>query len=119
MTVLERTLTLASAGHLPPLLVPRDGTADFVHVDPGPPLGVGSGRFLERRLHLPPGSTVLFYTDGLVEGLTLPVDDGMRLLAEASAGSSGPENLCDVALRALGRDTVADDDTALLAVGID
>jgi GAF domain-containing protein len=115
----KRTLTLASAGHLPPLLVRADGTTTFIRVEPGPPLGVGNGTFVERRLQLPADSTVLFYTDGLVEGLTLPVDDGMRLLAEASAGSSGPEGLCDVALRALGRDKIADDDTALLAVGID
>jgi serine phosphatase RsbU (regulator of sigma subunit) len=112
-------LTLALAGHLPPLLVPGDGTATFVHVAPGPPLGVGDGTFVERRVQLPPDSTVLFYTDGLVEGATLPVDEGMHLLAEASASSSGPENLCDVALRALGREGIADDDTALLAVGID
>jgi len=114
----DRMLTLASAGHLPPLLVPGDGTSSFVHVEAGPPLGVGSGAFVERRLQLPPRSTVLLYTDGLVEDREMPVDLGMRVLAEAGAAAVGPERLCEVALSALGRDDGADDDTALLAVGL-
>lgn len=113
-----RTLTLASAGHLPPLMVPGDGTSAFVHVEAGPPLGVGSGRFPERRMQLPPRCTLLLYTDGLVEDRSLPVDEGMHRLAEAAAGAVGPARLCDRALSALGRDVGADDDTALLAVGL-
>ncbi len=114
----DRTLVVASAGHLPPLLVPGDGTAAFIHVEPGPPLGVGIGGFTERRVQLPPRSTVLLYTDGLIEDRRLQADLGLQVLAEAAAAATGPVQLCDVALAALGRDEGADDDTALLAVGL-
>ncbi len=114
----DRTLVVASAGHLPPLLAPGDGTAAFIHVEPGPPLGVGNGRFTERRVQLPPRSTVLLYTDGLIEDRRLQADLGLQVLAEAAAAATGPVQLCDVALAALGRDEGADDDTALLAVGL-
>ncbi len=32
---------IASAGHLPPLLVPPDGRSEFLDISPAPPLGIG------------------------------------------------------------------------------
>jgi PAS domain S-box-containing protein len=62
----ERTITYASAGHLPALLRSPDG---IVELDaPGPPLGcrhIAGGE--NRRSALPPGSVLVLYTDGLVE----------------------------------------------------
>jgi serine phosphatase RsbU (regulator of sigma subunit)/anti-sigma regulatory factor (Ser/Thr protein kinase) len=110
-----RSLTIASAGHLPPL-VATESDAYFLDIEPGPPLGVGSGGFPEMQVQLPDGATLLLFTDGLVEDRRMPVDVGLEKLRVAAAGAIGAEALCNLALVALGRDTEHDDDTALLAV---
>lgn len=61
-----RTLTLANAGHLRPLLVDANG-ARFLDTERGMPLGIGSGDFSEARVRLPQGSRLLFYSDGITE----------------------------------------------------
>jgi anti-sigma regulatory factor (Ser/Thr protein kinase) len=94
----------------------------------GLPLGVPSA--LERgsegtgtpypvsAVELPPGSTLLLFTDGLVEDRDVPVAIGMKRLADAFAGRSpaGAEEACSQALRTMGRDASHDDDTAVLAL---
>jgi serine phosphatase RsbU (regulator of sigma subunit) len=110
------SLTIASAGHLPPLLRTDDGEVVYLDVEPGPPLGTGAGGYSELQVTLPKGATVLLYTDGLVEDRRLPIDEGLATLAAAAAISREPELLCDRALVALGRDSAHDDDTAMLAV---
>lgn len=113
----RRTAVLASAGHLPPLLVCADGTASLLELDPGLPLGVGGATFVEREVQLGAGALLLLYTDGLVESRDSPVDSGLaRLLAAMSAPVDDIEQVCDRVLAALGRDGGHDDDTALLAV---
>jgi sigma-B regulation protein RsbU (phosphoserine phosphatase) len=81
-------LRFACAGHPPPVLLrPGAGPAlDWggrstpVAVDPGP-----AGR-PEQSLCLEPGTTLLFYTDGLVEDRRRPSEDGLqRLLGEVAA----------------------------------
>lgn len=111
----ERTLCVASAGHLPPLLISPDGEALFVELDGGLPLGVGGGRFAEEQVDLAAGSTLLLYTDGLVEGRSTPVDVGMERLREACRGPvQSAEELCDRAIASMSRER--EDDTALLAL---
>jgi hypothetical protein len=61
------TLTLASAGHPPPLVVPTTGAPWFVDLDPGPLLGVAPMHYPLHEVLLGPGDLVVFYTDGLVE----------------------------------------------------
>lgn len=114
---LSRSLTVASAGHLPPLVSAARGSAYYLDVVPGPPLGVGDASYPELHTVLPESSTLLLFTDGLVEDRQLPVDVGMETLRTAVAHADGPERLCELALAALGRDIGHDDDTALLAVG--
>jgi phosphoserine phosphatase RsbU/P len=61
-------LTLVSAGHLPPMLVHPDGTAEFL-LDPaggGLPLGLGH-RYACHTVRWQPGDRLLLYTDGLSE----------------------------------------------------
>ena len=116
-----RTLKLASAGHLPPLVVHPGGGGQYVELDPGPPLGVASTPPPEIEVVLPEGSLLLLYTDGLVEGRAQPVEDGMLALRNAVADvddlqPAQLEPLCDMLLRAMGRDGRPDDDSALLAV---
>lgn len=62
-------VTLASAGHPPPLLRHPDNRAHAVDIRPGPPLGVGLGTHSYPLTTLPlgPGELLALYTDGLVE----------------------------------------------------
>ncbi|CAA9313518.1 MAG: Serine phosphatase RsbU, regulator of sigma subunit [uncultured Frankineae bacterium] len=115
------TLRLASAGHLPPLVVHRDGGGQYVELEPGPPLGVGTAPPSETVVHLPEGALLLLFTDGLVEGRAQPVEEGLLALRNAVAElgelePSGVEQLCDTLLRVMGRDGRPDDDSAMLAV---
>jgi serine phosphatase RsbU (regulator of sigma subunit)/anti-sigma regulatory factor (Ser/Thr protein kinase) len=115
-----RNLCLASAGHLSPVLISPDGRAELLELDPGLPLGVGEADFVDQWYDLDAGSTVLLYTDGLVEGRHSPVEEGMRRLQEAcSATVRSADELCDRVLHALRQDGDHDDDTALLAVLLD
>lgn len=60
-------ITLANAGHPPPVLVSAAGAAELVRVPTGPPLGTGLGTYPTATLTLEPGETLVAYTDGLVE----------------------------------------------------
>lgn len=115
----ERTLCLASAGHLPPLLACPGGGVTAVQLDPGLPLGVGGAQFVEQTVHLEPGSLVLLYTDGLVETRECSVDEGLaRLVSALAQPIASAEHACDLALGATDRDG-SDDDTAVLALLLD
>ena len=112
-------LTVASAGHLPPLLVPAGGKPRFLPVVPGPPLGVdltGVDAFAESSYPLDEGSMLLLFTDGLVEDRTRSVDEGMEVLRRAATGATTAETLCARALGAIEQMASHDDDTALLAI---
>jgi len=62
------SLTLASGGHLPPVLVHPDGRGEELAV-PGILVGVApEWRFVEHRVHVAAGSYVAMFTDGVVEG---------------------------------------------------
>lgn len=116
----SRALCLAVAGHLPPLLIDAGGTATYLEVDPGLPLGVGAATYVEQQVDLAPGTTVLLYTDGLVESRELAVEEGMELLRQAAgAPVRSAEELCDRVLHAMGGDGDGDDDTALLVLVLD
>ncbi len=113
------TVLCACAGHLPPLLRLPGGEPAYVELDPGVPLGVGLQSYREVELALPPGSLLVAYTDGLVEGRDLPVEVGMQRLAAAVAGAYRAIDVCDAALDELRPAATArrvDDDTALLAL---
>ncbi|MGW5369033.1 SpoIIE family protein phosphatase [Streptomyces sp. NPDC004009] len=81
-------VSLSSAGHLPPVLVSRDGHAAPLAVHPHP--GLGAEFALREPFHVhtfdaPPGSLLALYTDGLVEDPAVPIDEGIGRLAEAVA----------------------------------
>jgi len=114
---LER-VRLASAGHPPPLLLRPDGSADFVWGGRSTPIGVLEGDdYQELELELDDGSTLLLYTDGLVEVRGKSLDDGLeRLRAAALEGPADPEELCDHVIAAMLGGRGADDDVAMLAL---
>ncbi|MFE0464218.1 SpoIIE family protein phosphatase [Kitasatospora sp. NPDC058965] len=114
-----RVCTVASAGHPPPAVARPDGSADFLPVVPGPPLGVGGLPFESARVELPPGSVLALYTDGLIERGEGDIDAGMAELLRRLAVVAGEEQ----PLREAGQQLVAglpptrlhDDVTLLLA----
>jgi serine/threonine-protein kinase RsbW len=109
-------LHVASAGHPPPLLV-HDGTADFLPVVPSRMLGAPPAPAVQWSGVLPPGATLVLFTDGLVESRSNDIDAGLaRLRAAASrAATTSPDELCDRLLKDLAGNHRADD-IALLAL---
>ncbi|MEV6329199.1 SpoIIE family protein phosphatase [Streptomyces sp. NPDC051909] len=88
----DSTYTLASAGHLPPLLVDRQGSAEFVDVPVGAPLGAGVIPYDRIRLEVPAGGHLVMYTDGLVKSRHRDVDHQLKGLRSAAHGLA-PEAL--------------------------
>jgi serine phosphatase RsbU (regulator of sigma subunit) len=112
------SVSWSSAGHPPPLLLHPDGTVDVLADPPGLPLGVDSGRCRpEHRTSLPAGSTLLLFTDGLIETRASDLDRGLARLADLLAGSTELElgALCDRVVTELLVDGT-EDDVALIAV---
>ncbi|MGV9993725.1 SpoIIE family protein phosphatase [Streptomyces sp. NPDC003374] len=111
-------LSWTNAGHPPPLLVTRQGTARHLTDGHGILLGVAPERSRpDATAELPPGATLLLYTDGLVESRTHALDDGLeRLRRNAALLAHRPlESFVDELL-ARARPQDNDDDVALLAV---
>ncbi|MFD8980155.1 SpoIIE family protein phosphatase [Streptomyces sp. NPDC059564] len=116
-------ITIANAGHPPPVLLHLGGRAEVLRVPPGAPIGVGGVDFEAVELDAPAGATLLLYTDGLVESRLRDVWTGIEQLRERLATTaqltgldhSPPlEALCDDVLDMLGPGD-RDDDIALLA----
>jgi sigma-B regulation protein RsbU (phosphoserine phosphatase) len=61
----SRKLTLASAGHLRPLLINHH--CSFLELDTGLPLGLGVSSYPQCTITLTPGTQLLLYTDGITE----------------------------------------------------
>jgi serine phosphatase RsbU (regulator of sigma subunit) len=120
-------ITIANAGHPPPILLHLGGRAEVLRVPPGAPIGVGGVDFEAVELDAPSGATLLLYTDGLVESRLRDVWTGIEQLRErlaATAQLTGPDHsppleaLCDDVLDMLGPGD-RDDDIALLAARFD
>ncbi|MGW0390325.1 SpoIIE family protein phosphatase [Streptomyces sp. NPDC003042] len=116
-------ITIANAGHPPPVLLHLGGRAEVLRVPSGAPIGVGGVDFEAVELDAPAGATLLLYTDGLVESRLRDVWTGIEQLRERLAttaqltGLDHPpplEALCDDVLDMLGPGD-RDDDIALLA----
>ena len=64
------TMVLSNAGHLPPIIRKADGRLEKVAKAGGAPLGMLPGmRFGQETVELEAGSTVVLYTDGIVEAM--------------------------------------------------
>ena len=106
------------AGHPPPLIRAADGTTTFLEGGRALPMGVeASLQFEVGDAQLEPGSTIILYTDGLVERRGRSLDEGLELLSSSSAGSDDdPEELVDTVIAALLGDDERPDDVAILAL---
>ncbi|MEV6265461.1 SpoIIE family protein phosphatase [Streptomyces sp. NPDC051784] len=113
----EGHLVYASAGHLPILVRDEDGAVHRAEDPTGPPLGTGGWMHTSGTIALPPGSTAVLYTDGLVERRSEDIDEGVGSLERALAGAMGaPQVVCDRLMRSLGVTAEHDDDVAVLVV---
>ncbi len=113
----RRTVRLASAGHLPPVLAVPGAPAVTVDLPAGPPLGLHEGDRACTDVPLPPGATLVLCTDGLVESRRIAVDDGLAQLARCfdklRAGAHQPHDLATGLMSAM-RGVGDGDDRALL-----
>ncbi len=114
------TATMASAGHLPPVLLRKAESgawrAEEVVAETGLPLSIGDS-WPESATVLPADSVLLLYTDGLVETRAWALDEGLGMLRsvlEALPPDAGLTEVLDAALELLPRGSRGDD-VAILA----
>jgi len=113
----SRTATFASAGHPGPVLRTADGRIEeFSHT--GSMIGLRTGDDNPpRTIPVPPGSTLVFYTDGLVE-VVRDIDVGFRRLSEALRDDkiARAERSAEAIVNAVLASDAAHDDIAVLVV---
>ena len=117
----RRRMRWSNAGHPPPVVRWPDGRVQVLAAPPELLLGLApGGKRLEYEVELPEGSTVVLYTDGLVERRGADLDEGIARLAAIVAASAarGPEELADEILHELGAES-REDDLALLVLTTD
>ena len=115
---LGRTAQYVVAGHPPPLVRAADGSTTFLGGGRTLPIGVDASLdFVAGEVRFDMGSTVVLYTDGLVERRGMPLDEGMDRLANAVAVShDDPEKLVDAVIASLTGGHERPDDIAVLAL---
>ncbi len=113
-----RTLRWSSAGHPPPFLLESQGTVTQLNGEGELLLGIDPDTDRsDHTVELPPDSTLIMYTDGLVERRDSPLDHGLTRMRQALSGlADAPlETLCDRLLERM-LPHGSEDDVALLVV---
>jgi serine phosphatase RsbU (regulator of sigma subunit) len=118
-----RLFSYARAGHETPLLLHPDGTVERIPHSPGMALGLWDSVTLdERTITLPPGSTLLLYTDGMTDcrdmrGESFGLDRLKTTLSNLS--NINAQHVCDFLLETLVKyqdGSKQDDDVTLVAI---
>ncbi|MGW6441707.1 SpoIIE family protein phosphatase [Lentzea sp. NPDC055074] len=110
-------LCWASAGHPPPVVVREDG-AHLLTDEAGPVLGAGGPALpSQHTAPFPPGTSVVLYTDGLVERRDEVLDEGLRRLTAAADGAAAfdPASLARRVVDTMLTDGQADDVALVVA----
>ncbi|GIH08674.1 hypothetical protein Rhe02_67410 [Rhizocola hellebori] len=113
----RHTLQWANAGHPPPALLRPDGTACLLEAIPEVLLGaVPTAPRTDHLIELEPGSSVVLFTDGLIERRRPALSHDPESLIAVLAGCQhlSPERLCDRILAHFGEP--GEDDVALTVV---
>jgi serine phosphatase RsbU (regulator of sigma subunit) len=116
-------LESARAGHLPCVWATADGRSGVTADEGGPPLGIQAGApYPVTRYELTTGGVFVLLTDGVVEGPSLPLEEGldqvMRLAGIAAVAGTDVDTLAAALIK--GAERVGhDDDAAVLVVGLD
>jgi serine phosphatase RsbU (regulator of sigma subunit)/anti-sigma regulatory factor (Ser/Thr protein kinase) len=119
VNVIERSLEYSSAGHPYPLYISPEGTVTFLDGAQGLPLAcIDSIERVSKRIEFPAGSTIILFSDGLVERRRESIDVGLeRLKSVVMERWQLPiEILADEILDALFADSARTDDVALLVL---
>jgi serine phosphatase RsbU (regulator of sigma subunit) len=111
------TMTVALAGHPPPVIAAPRQPAALADVKPSPPIGTrfSFGNRRSTRIPLEPDSVVAFYTDGLIERRGESLDVGFARLREAMS-LGPPEYVAREIMRHVIGNYVPDDDIALVVM---
>ncbi|WP_377270320.1 SpoIIE family protein phosphatase [Peterkaempfera sp. SMS 1(5)a] len=113
---INRTCTLANAGHVPPVLVHPDGRSELLELPEGAPIGVGGVPFVAKEIKVEDGSMLVLCTDGLVEVRGGDIGDGLAALCgNLIDPGRTPEEACDTVLARLHSDDRKDDVALLVA----
>ncbi|MBD0734596.1 PAS domain S-box protein [Streptomyces sp. CBMA29] len=113
---IHRSLTLANAGHIPPVLVGYDGRGELLEIPGGAPIGVGGVPFETVEIPVPDGSWLVLCTDGLVEVRGQGIDAGLAALcATVIEPEQTPEDVCAQILARLHSEDRRDDVALLVA----
>jgi phosphoserine phosphatase RsbU/P len=110
-----RTLRIANAGHLPPLLVDTDGHR-WIATEHGLPLGIATSKFSETEITLGPQARLAFYSDGITEAALESGEDygSARLLAQMQSPDVSPEGLLSDVRKFVNGTGLRDDATVIL-----
>jgi serine phosphatase RsbU (regulator of sigma subunit) len=105
-----KTIVLASAGHLPPLIL-SGSDARFAAAKPGPPVGISRKvPIAQAEVTVVAGDVLIAYTDGLVERRGEMLDVGLeRLQTAATRDSSSLDDMLGSIVTELSGDTPTDD----------
>ncbi|MER8223033.1 SpoIIE family protein phosphatase [Streptomyces sp. NPDC094143] len=116
----RRTITYSSAGHPPPVLVHPDGRTRFLDRATDTPLDARPDPIPRPQAEtgFTPGTTLVLYTDGLIERRREDIDAGLARLAGALRRhrDQDPETLADTVLLELLPSGGTTDDAALVIV---
>jgi PAS domain S-box-containing protein len=113
---------LGNAGHLPALVLEAGCAPRFDQVEAGTPLGWASPR-KQHAFNLRPGSTAVFYSDGLVENRNRGLDAGLEELAAVAARAdedllARPERLLEYLVERMLAGHEQDDDVTVLVMHV-
>jgi anti-sigma regulatory factor (Ser/Thr protein kinase)/putative methionine-R-sulfoxide reductase with GAF domain len=109
-------VTMANAGHLPPIVVGR-GQARVIDAPPAAPLGAFPyGSCQELEITLAAGETLVFYTDGLIEQPGIPLTNSIAGLLQVIGDASSAEEVCQLAIDELVPLEGLRDDVAIVAL---
>ncbi len=112
----RREVRMANAGH-PPALLLNNERSEFVAVPVGVPLGIGGPEYESMTIPIAPNSTLIAYTDGLIERRDESLEAGMeRLRKAASVEAQSVDDLLANIVDTVFAEGASDDDTAVLAI---
>jgi serine phosphatase RsbU (regulator of sigma subunit)/integral membrane sensor domain MASE1 len=112
-------LAFASAGHPPILLLSPEGSSHWLTDGLSPALfGPPRGLRPHARIRLARGSTLILYSDGLVEGRRQAIQVGLDRLQSYARALHGqrPIEICDALVSAMGVADTRRDDVVVLAI---
>jgi serine phosphatase RsbU (regulator of sigma subunit) len=108
-------MTLAVAGHPPPVIATGDRPVSFAEIEISPPVGTLAPPRRSSTIPLAPETVVAFYTDGLYERRGEPLDVGFERLRQAVMPGPADRVARDIMRHVLGG-VVPKDDIALVVI---